>query len=81
MPFNYIAEIVDFIANNYNTYILFNYAPHQKNEANEIYNLCKNKSSIILDIYAKSIRDFCKLMNQCAILVSNEGGTVHIAKL
>jgi heptosyltransferase-2 len=80
MPYKYIAEIVDFIANKYDAYILFNYTPRQEVEATEIYNLCKNKSNIILDIYAKSIRDFCKLMNKCAILVSNEGGTVHIAK-
>jgi heptosyltransferase-2 len=33
-----------------------------------------------LDIYAPSIRDFIKLMAQCAVLVANEGGTVHIAK-
>ena len=38
------------------------------------------QGNIILDIYAPSIRDFAVLMNQCAVLVSNEGGTVHIAK-
>ena len=80
MPYEYVAEIVDFIANNYDVYILFNYAPHQKEEADKIFNLCQNKAKIILDIYAPSIRDFVKLMNQCAVLVSNEGGTVHIAK-
>ena len=36
--------------------------------------------NIILDIFAPTIRDFAVLMNQCAVLVSNEGGTVHIAK-
>jgi heptosyltransferase-2 len=80
MPYEYVAEIVDFISNKYDVYILFNYAPHQKAEAEKIYNLCQNKENIILDIYAPSIRDFVKLMNQCALLVSNEGGTVHIAK-
>jgi heptosyltransferase-2 len=80
MPYNYVAEIVDFIASNYDVNLLFNYAPHQKEEAQKIYEMCNNKSNIILDIYASSIRDFVKLMNQSAILVSNEGGTVHIAK-
>ncbi|MCW2119238.1 glycosyltransferase family 9 protein [Flavobacterium sp. 7A] len=80
MPYEYVAEIVDFISKKYDVYILFNYAPHQKSEAEKIFNLCQNKESIILDIYAPSIRDFVKLMNQCALLVSNEGGTVHIAK-
>lgn len=80
MPYNYVAEIVDFIASNYDVNLLFNYAPHQKEEAQKIYEMCKNKSNIILDVYASSIRDFVKLMNQSTILVSNEGGAVHIAK-
>lgn len=42
--------------------------------------MCQNKSNIILDLYAPSIRDFAVLMNKCDALVSNEGGTVHIAK-
>ena len=80
MPYNYVAKIVDFIASNYDVNLLFNYAPHQKEEAQKIFEMCNNKSNIILDIYASSIRDFVKIMNQSAILVSNEGGTVHIAK-
>lgn len=80
MPYEYIVQIVDHIATTFNCYLLFNYAPNQKVEADKIYNLCQNKSNIILDIYAPSIRNFAVLMNQCAVLVSNEGGTVHIAK-
>lgn len=80
MPIEYVAEIVDYIAINFDAYILFNYAPNQKKEALAIYELCQYKKNIILDIYAPSIRDFIKLMNQCDILVANEGGTVHIAK-
>jgi len=80
MPYEYIAQIVDHIATKFDCYLLFNYAPNQKIEADKIYNLCQNKSSIILDIYAPSIRDFAVIMNQCTVLVSNEGGTVHIAK-
>ncbi|MEC4005369.1 glycosyltransferase family 9 protein [Flavobacterium sp. SUN052] len=80
MPYEYVAEIVDYIAEKFDCYLLFNYAPNQKIEADKIYDLCKNKSNIILDVYAPSIRDFAVLMNQCSVLVSNEGGTVHIAK-
>ena len=80
MPYEYIAQIVDYIASTFDCYLLFNYAPNQKEEADKIYNLCQNKSNIILDIYAPSIRDFAVLMNKCVVLVSNEGGTVHIAK-
>lgn len=80
MPYNYVAALIDFITENYTVKILFNYAPHQKEEALKIYNLCKNKAQINLDIYEDSIRGFIKLMNQCDMLISNEGGSVHIAK-
>lgn len=80
MPYKYVAEIIDYITSNYDVYILFNYSPNQKSDALSIYDMCKNKENIIIDIYAASIRDFIKLMNQCDVLVANEGGTVHIAK-
>jgi heptosyltransferase-2 len=80
MPYEYIAEIVDYLAANYKVHILFNYAPHQKEEAQKIYTLCKHKESIILDIYEDSIRGFVRLMYACDIMVANEGGIVHIAK-
>ncbi|WP_415374494.1 glycosyltransferase family 9 protein [Patiriisocius sp. Uisw_017] len=80
MPYLYIAEIINHITATYNATILFNYAPHQRPEAIKIYELCKNKESINLDIYEDSIRGFIKLMNHCDMLVSNEGGSVHITK-
>lgn len=80
MPYPYVAELIDYIAKNYKVKILFNYAPNQKEEALKIYGLCKNKVQIDLDIYEDSIRGFVKLMNKCDMLISNEGGSVHIAK-
>lgn len=80
LPYAYTAQLIDYIAQTYEATLLFNYAPHQKAEAEKIYALCKYKSSIRLDIYEDSIRGFIKLMNQCDMLVSNEGGSVHIAK-
>lgn len=80
MPYEYVAEMCGFITENYNVYIFFNYAPHQKEEAMKIYEMCKHKENIILDIYPKTIRDFIKVMYHADALVANEGGTVHIAK-
>ena len=80
MPYSFVAELIDFITEKYNVKILFNYAPHQKEEALKIYQLCKDKEQIDLDIYEDSIRGFIKLMNQCDLLIANEGGSVHIAK-
>ena len=80
MPYKYMVEIIDYIAANYKGTILFNYAPYQKEEMMKIYEMCQNKDRINLDIYEDSIRGFIKLMNQCDILISNEGGSVHITK-
>ncbi|RMA58568.1 glycosyltransferase family 9 protein [Ulvibacter antarcticus] len=80
MPFDYVAELIDYITDNYSATILFNYAPHQKEDALKIYEFCKNKEQINLDIYEDSIRGFIKLMYQCDLLIANEGGTVHITK-
>jgi len=80
MPYDYVVEIIDYIIDKFKVKILFNYAPHQKEEALKIYNACQNKSAILFDIYEDSIRGFIQLMNQCSLLISNEGGAVHIAK-
>jgi heptosyltransferase-2 len=80
MPYLYIVELIDFITTTYQATILFNYAPHQKGEALKIYEMCANKEQINIDIYENSIRGFICLMNTCDLLVSNEGGSVHITK-
>ena len=80
MPFDYVAKLIDYITSNYNVSLLFNYAPYQKEDAFKIYELCKDKDQIDIDIYEDSIRGFIKLMNQCDLLIANEGGTVHITK-
>jgi heptosyltransferase-2 len=80
LPFDYVATLIDYITENYDATILFNYAPYQKVDATKIYGLCKNKEQINLDIYEDSIRGFITLINQCDLLIANEGGTVHIAK-
>ncbi|MEJ6793040.1 MAG: glycosyltransferase family 9 protein [Lacinutrix sp.] len=80
MPYEYIVALINFITKTYNVNILFNYAPHQKEDALGIYEKCADKDSIVIDIYEDSIRGFVKLMNKCALLVGNEGGTIHISK-
>jgi len=80
LPYEYTAQLIDFIAKTYDASLLFNYAPHQREEAKKIYELCTHRDQIHLDIYEDSIRGFITLMNKCDLLVSNEGGSVHIAK-
>ncbi|MBX2827840.1 MAG: glycosyltransferase family 9 protein [Flavobacteriaceae bacterium] len=80
LPYEYTAKLIDYLAKSHKATLLFNYAPHQKEEALRIYDMCQFKEQINLDIYEDSIRGFVKLMNQCDLLISNEGGSVHIAK-
>lgn len=80
MPYEYMVEIINYITENYHGTVLFNYAPNQKEEAQKVYEMCENKYQINLDIYEDSIRGFITLMNKCDLLVSNEGGSVHITK-
>ncbi len=80
LPYEYIVEIIDYITEHYGGTILFNYAPNQTEEAMAVFKMCKNQSRINLTIYENSIRGFIQLMNKCDLLVSNEGGSVHITK-
>ncbi len=80
MPYEYIVTIIDYITKHYNVNVLFNYAPHQKEDALSIYEQCADKDNIVIDIYEDSIRGFITLMNKCTLLVGNEGGTIHISK-
>jgi heptosyltransferase-2 len=41
MPYEYVAEMVDFIAANYNVSILFNYAPKKKKKHKNLQSLPK----------------------------------------
>ena len=80
MPYDNIVAIVNWITKHYEVAILFNYAPHQKAEAQKIYAQCHRQDQIEIDIYEDSIRGFITLMHHCDLLIANEGGSVHIAK-
>ena len=80
MPYSYVVELIDYVTSNFEVNVMFNYAPNQKAEATKIYEACKHKYAIIFDLYEPTIRGFISLMNQCKLLIANEGGSVHIAK-
>ena len=81
-PLEYMAKVIDEIAENKKVQILFNYIPNQKGIALELYNLCKleTQEKIFFDVYAKSLREFMGLTSQCAALIGNEGGSINMAK-
>jgi heptosyltransferase-2 len=81
-PKKYMAEVIDFISENCNANLLFNYIPNQIEEAKAIFNLCKasTKKNIYFNIYGNSIREFIAIMNQCDLIIGNDGGAINMAK-
>lgn len=81
-PLSYMAELVNFIGENYNVNILFNYFPKQIEQAKKIYNLCseKTKSKIFFDLLGQDLRSFIGIMHQCDAIIGNDGGAINMAK-
>lgn len=81
-PFEYMATIINTVVKNTNGQILFNYIPHQKEEAQAVYDLCKpeTKAHILFDVFGKNLRHFIAITYHCDALIGNEGGAINMAK-
>ena len=81
-PLEYMSKLVDFIAAKGDVNILFNYFPKQIEDAKTIYNGCKEstKQKIYFSVLGKSIREFIAIMNQCDMIIGNDGGAINMAK-
>lgn len=81
-PPEYMAKIIDYIADHYDVEMLFNYIPNQKELASAIYNLCKaaTQSKIHFDVLGKNLREFIAIMNECDLIIGNDGGAINMAK-
>ncbi|CAM4120303.1 glycosyltransferase family 9 protein [Flavobacterium antarcticum] len=81
-PLDYMAKIVDFIGLNYDVNLLFNYFPKQIEDAKTVYELCsaETKSKITFDLLGNDLREFIAIMNQCDLIVGNDGGAINMAK-
>ena len=81
-PLEYMSQLVDFIADKGDVNILFNYFPKQIEEAKTIYDSCKEstKQKIYFSVLGKSIREFIAIMNQCDMIIGNDGGAINMAK-
>ena len=81
-PAEYMAQLLDGIAQNSDATLIFNYIPSQQSEAEAIYNLCSEftKQKIRMDITPGTIRDFLSVLYHCNALIGNEGGAVNMAK-
>jgi heptosyltransferase-2 len=81
-PLKYMAKVIDYIADNHDVNILFNYFPKQKKDAEIVFNSCKTSTQekIYFDLLASDLRGFIALMNQCDLIIGNDGGAINIAK-
>ncbi len=80
-PLQYMAEVVDLVAKN-DVQILFNYIPNQIETAKEIFSLCtaQTQQKIFFNILGNNLRGLIALMNQCSMVIGNDGGTMNMAK-
>ena len=81
-PLHYMATIVDSIASNREIVILFNYLPKQIEAAKTVYNTCQKETQqkIYFDVLGKDLRSYIGLMNECDMIIGNDGGAINIAK-
>ncbi|WP_191860239.1 glycosyltransferase family 9 protein [Hanstruepera ponticola] len=81
-PFDYMAQVIDQIAETTNGQILFNYIPNQETDAKAIYEKCKltTRKLIYFDVFGKSLREFLALTAHCDAVIGNEGGATNMAK-
>ena len=81
-PAEYMAEIINLVGENYDVNILFNYFPKQIDIAKAIYNKCSEaaQTKIYFDLLGENLRSFISIMNQCDMIIGNDGGAINIAK-
>ena len=81
-PLNYMAAVVNTIADTYDVNILFNYFPKQINDAKKVFNACSTttQQKIYFDLLGDDLRSFIAIMNNCDLIVGNDGGAINMAK-
>ena len=81
-PLPHMAKVIDFIIEQTNGQILFNYIPKQVDEAKTVYNFCasETRKHIFFDVFGKGLREFLAITHHCTAMIGNEGGAVNMAK-
>jgi len=81
-PLHQMAKLVNYIGENYNVNILFNYFPSQKPQALEVYNQLPDhtKSKVYFDLLGDDLRSFIAITNECDLIVGNDGGAINMSK-
>lgn len=81
-PLDFMAKVVDYIADHEDVNILFNYFPKQLQEAKIVFDACKpsTREKIYFDLLGDDLRSFIAIMNQCDLIIGNDGGAINMAK-
>ncbi|WP_431244875.1 glycosyltransferase family 9 protein [Flavobacterium sp. P21] len=81
-PLEYMAEIVEYVGQNNDAEILFNYFPSQIEDAQKVYNLCSEatQKKIHFDLLAGNLSSFIAIMDLCDVILGNDGGAINMAK-
>ena len=61
---------------------MFNYFPKQIEDARIVFNSCKpeTQQKIYFDLLGSDLRSFIGIVNQCALIIGNDGGAINMAK-
>ena len=81
-PLEYMAKVVDTIADNQAVTILFNYFPKQIKDAKIVFDACKasTQEKIYFELLGNDLRSFIAIMNNCDMIIGNDGGAINMAK-
>ena len=81
-PLNEMAKMVNFIGQNYNVNILFNYFPKQLPQAKEVYDQLskETQSKVYFELLGGDLRQFIAIANKCDLIVGNDGGAINMTK-
>lgn len=81
-PLDYMAKVVNKIADHQDVNILFNYFPKQLKDAKKVYDACSEntRKKIYFDLLGDDLRSFIAIMNNCDLIIGNDGGAINMAK-
>ncbi|MCX7544963.1 glycosyltransferase family 9 protein [Marinicella gelatinilytica] len=82
LPLSSMALVIDHVVKHNAVELLFNYLPHQQQQAQELYELCQveTRQHIHRSVIGRDLRQFLALLNRCQAIIGNEGGAINMGK-